>query len=427
MRLQFQTTLALLLILTAVPWSGCGREGNSTFRRNPAVQGPVIPDGFGVNIHFTDPQPGEMKMLAESGVRWIRMDFKWNLTEPAKGTYDFAPYDRLMSALAPFGIRALFILDYGNRLYDDGGPPRTEAVREAFARWAVAAAKHFARRGIVWETWNEPNHQIFWRPRPNVNEYAELALVVARAFRAAVPDEELIGPAISEMDFAFLEGCFKAGLLEYWPAVSVHPYLRTNPELVSGGYHHLQEMIKTYAPKGKQIAIFSGEWGYSSVWPGMNEEKQGQWIARQWLTNAANDIPLSIWYDWRDDGSNPIEYEHHFGLVSNAYHEGRNPVYDPKPAYLAAQTLTTFFGGYRYEKRLNVGGPDDYVLLFRKSGKSRVAAWTTADREHPLVIPLDSGRYTTVGHTGGNITSITANQNGVPLTLTAAPVYIRQQ
>src|SRR6266850_929862 len=425
MRLQFQTTLALLLILMAVPWSGCGRERDSTFRRDPAAQGPVIPDGFGVNIHFTDPQPGEMKMLAESGVRWIRMDFKWDLTETAKGTYDFAPYDRLMSALAPFGIRALFILDYGNRLYDGGGPPRNDAARQAFARWAVAAAKHFARRGIVWETWNEPNHQIFWRPRPNVNEYAELALVVARAFRVAVPDEKLIGPAISEMDFAFLEGCFKAGLLEYWPAVSVHPYLRTNPELVSGDYHHLREMIKTYAPKGKQIAIFSGEWGYSSVWPGMNEEKQGQWIARQWLTNVANDIPLSIWYDWRDDGSNPSEYEHHFGMVSNAYHEGRDPVYDPKPAYLAARTLTTFFGGYQYEKRLNVGGPDAYVLLFRKGGESRVAAWTTSDGEHPLVIPLDRGRYTTVGHTGLNITSITANQNGVPLTVTAAPVYIR--
>ena len=28
---------------------------------------PVLPDGLGVNIHFTDPQPGEMKMLAGAG------------------------------------------------------------------------------------------------------------------------------------------------------------------------------------------------------------------------------------------------------------------------------------------------------------------------------------------------------------------------
>ncbi|MGI9064974.1 MAG: cellulase family glycosylhydrolase [Pyrinomonadaceae bacterium] len=427
MRLRLQTTLALLVILAAVPWSGCGRERDATFRRDPSASVPVIPDGFGVNIHFTDPQPGEMKMLAESGVRWVRMDFKWDLTESAKGTYDFAPYDRLMSALAPFGLRALFILDYGNPLYDDGGPPRTEAARQAFARWAVAAARHFAGRGVIWETWNEPNNQMFWRPRPNVNEYAALALAVARAFRAAVPDEKLVGPAVSEMDFAFLEGCFKAGLLEYWPAVSVHPYLRSNPELVSGDYEHLRELIKTYAPKGKKIAIFSGEWGYSSVWPGMSEEKQGLFLARQWLTNVANDIPLSIWYDWRDDGSDPNEPEHHFGMVSNAYHKGREHVYDPKPAYLAAKTLTTFFGGYQYEKRLNVGGPDDYVLLFRKGTSLRVAAWTSANREHRLIVPLNAGQYLTVTHTGGNASSVTANQNGVLLTLTAAPVYLRYE
>jgi hypothetical protein len=330
-----------------------------------------------------------------------------------------------MSALAPFGIRALFILDYGNPLYDDGGPPRTEAARQAFARWAVAAARHFGGRGVIWETWNEPNNQMFWRPRTNVNEYAALALVVARAFRAAVPDEKLVGPAVSEMDFAFLEGCFKAGLLEYWPAVSVHPYLRSNPELVSGDYEHLRTLIKTYAPQGKQIAIFSGEWGYSSVWPGMSEEKQGQFLARQWLTNVANDIPLSIWYDWRDDGSDPNDAEHHFGMVSNAYHQGREPAYDPKPAYLAAKTLTTFFGGYQYEKRLNVGGPDDYVLLFRNNTSLRLAAWTTANREHRLVVPVDAGQYTTVTHTGANPSSVTADQNGVPITLTAAPLYLR--
>jgi hypothetical protein len=379
-----------------------------------------------------------MKMLAAAGVHWVRMDFKWDLTEPAKGTFDFAPYDRLMSALAPFGLRALFILDYGNPLYDDGGPPRTEATRQAFARWAVAAARHFAGRGIIWETYNEPNNQMFWRPRPDVNEYAALALAVARAFRVAVPNETLVGPAIGEMDFPFLEGCFRAGLLEYWSAVSVHPYLRSNPELVSGDYYRLREMIKTYSPKGKQIAIFSGEWGYSSVWPGMNEEKQGQFLARQWLTNVANDIPLSIWYDWRDDGSDPNEPEHNFGMVSNAYHEGRDPVYDPKPAYLAAKTLTAFFNGYRFEKRLDVGGAEDYLLVFRKAGSPagqprwgangddlRFAAWTTANEAHNALLPLNAGRHTTTRHTGQNAGVVSADQKGLPITLTTAPLYIR--
>jgi polysaccharide biosynthesis protein PslG len=425
MRLRFQKTLVLLALLAVVPCPGCGRATDGTFRRDPRSVVPSIPDGFGVNIHFTDPQPGEMKMLAESGVRWVRMDFKWDLTETAKGTYDFAPYDRLMSALAPFGIRALFILDYGNPLYDDGAPPRTEATRQAFARWAVAAAKQYAGRGVIWETYNEPNNKMFWRPRPDVNEYAALALAVARAFRVAVPNETLVGPAIGEMDFPFLEGCFKAGLLEYWPAVSVHPYLRSNPELVSGEYYHLREMIKTYAPKGKHVEIYSGEWGYSSAWPRQNEEKQGQFLARQWLTNVANDIPLSIWYDWRDDGPDPNEPEHHFGMVANAYHEGREPVYDPKPAYLAAKTLTAFFNGYRFEKRLAIAGAEDYLLVFRKGSDLRFAAWTTASEARNMLLPLNAGRYTTTQHTGQNASVVSADQEGLRITLTSAPVYIR--
>lgn len=44
-----------------------------------------------------------------------------------------------------------------------------------------------------------------------------------------------------------------------------------------------------------------------------------------------NDVPLSIWYDWHDDGQDPKEKEHNFGTVTWDY--------QPKPAYLAAQTL----------------------------------------------------------------------------------------
>ena len=37
-----------------------------------------FPTGFGVNIHFTESQPDEIKMIATAGFRWVRMDFKWD-------------------------------------------------------------------------------------------------------------------------------------------------------------------------------------------------------------------------------------------------------------------------------------------------------------------------------------------------------------
>ena len=392
----------------------------------PPAQPQSFPSGFGVNIHFTDPEPGEMKMIADAGFRWARMDFKWDLTERERGRYDFAPYERLLRALDEHGIRALFILDYGNPLYTRDKAVRTEQARQAFARWAVAAAKHFAGRGILWELFNEPNVPIFWPPKPNVNEYIALALTVSRAWHAEVPNEKLIGPATSGLDFDFLEPVLKAGLLEYWSAVSVHPYRQTNPEIVSDEYCLLRETINRYRAAGgpRAMPIISGEWGYSSVWRGMNEQIQGELLARQFLTNVANGIPISIWYDWRDDGPDPREPEHHFGLVRNRHHPGRTPIYDPKPGYHAARTLNTFLKGYTFERRINVGNDADYVLVFRSGGDYRVVAWTSSPVTHRVNVPGISGTFTTQTFTGEVGREHLSDPAGLTLEISSAPIYL---
>jgi polysaccharide biosynthesis protein PslG len=433
LRQKFLFTFALLLPVVVSSF-GCVRNNYALANdcRFTAPSGSIsatIPEGLGVNIHFIDPQPGEMKMIADAGFRWVRMDFKWDATERERGRYDFSAYDRLMAALQDYNIHALFILDYGNPLYDNGAPPRTPAAREAFARWAVAAAKRFSGRGVVWELYNEPNHQIFWPPRPNVSEYVELALVVGEAFRTSVPSERLIGPAISEFDFPFLEACFRAGLLDYWTAVSVHPYLRSDPEMVASEYCRLRQMIarvRTPTSRGSErvIPIISSEWGYSSVWRGMSEEKQGAIFARQAMTNLANGIPISIWYDWRDDGVDPNDAEHHFGLVRQAYHQGRDQVYDPKPAYLAAKTLSEVFKGYHFERRLPVGDENDYVLFFVRSNDVRLAVWTTSANAHRIIIPLDPGEFTVTGHTGQRHGRVSAGQEGLSIDVSTAPIYL---
>src|SRR5262249_598366 len=148
---------------------------------------------------------------------------------------------------------------------------------------------------------------------PNVQDYVLLGRAVGQAIRAVAPDETFIGPATSGVDLGFLLSCFQGGLLEYFDAVSVHPYRSGGPESVAADHGRLPQLIDYYAPAGKYIPILSGEWGYSSA--GRGEEAQGKLLPRQWLTNLANNIPLSIWYDWHDDGPDPSDPEHHFGTV----------------------------------------------------------------------------------------------------------------
>ncbi|MCE5310850.1 MAG: cellulase family glycosylhydrolase [Acidobacteriales bacterium] len=355
---------------------------------------PFATDGVGVNIHFTDPRPGEMEMLAAGGFRWVRMDFHWASIEKEKGVYDFSAYEQLLAALKPHGIRALFILDYTNKFYDDDLPPHTEEGRQAFARFAAAAVKHFQDKGILWEMWNEPNIKQFWKPAPNAEDYSKLALVVGKAIRAAAPRERYIGPATSRIDMPFLEACFKAGLLKYWDAVSVHPYRRFDPESTAEEYAKLRAMIARYAPKGKTIPIYSGEWGYSDVAADLSVDLQGQYLARQWLHNIACGVPLSIWYDWHDDGADAKEREHHFGTVFFPYFAGRTLVHDPKPAYNAARRLTSELVGYRFARRLKVGAADDYVLEFACGKQKKLACWTRAASPH--TVALAGGRSLTL-------------------------------
>src|SRR5438067_11954582 len=135
---------AILLLSLCLSLSMCMNRAaeNCSDAWKPRALTSSFPQGVGVNIHFADPQPGEIKTIADAGFRWVRMDFKWEVTETQRGVYDFSAYDRLMSALEPHRIKALFILDYGNPLYTSDKAIRTEAARQAFARWAVAAAKH---------------------------------------------------------------------------------------------------------------------------------------------------------------------------------------------------------------------------------------------------------------------------------------------
>jgi hypothetical protein len=391
---------------------------------------PAIPESVGLNIGFGVPRPGEVKMLAASGVRWVRKDMFWSAGETVKGQYNFYGYDQLLAALEQYKLRPIFILDYSNKLYDNDLSPYTDEGVQAFARWAAAAVTHFKGRRILWEMYNEPNGG-FWRPKANVAAYVKLALAVGQAIQQVAPGEDYIGPASIGFDMGFLEACFKAGLLNYWSGVSVHAYRPTDPETASADFQALRLLIGRYAPRGKQIPIISGEWGYPSSSVGgwkavsLSEEKQGKLMARQWLSNLANGVPISIWFQWHDDAGNSGVPEQFLGIVRNPYDGSHDPVYSPKPAYLAAQTLTTLLNGYRFSKRLPTAA-EDYVLVFGNGGQQRIAVWTVSPTPHSIVIPV-SGTFRVTNNLGQEGSPLTASTRGLTVTVSDSPQYLQPQ
>jgi polysaccharide biosynthesis protein PslG len=404
-------SIVLLLLCVAVPGLGFAQ-----------VPGEVIPQNFGVNIHFTQARPGEMDELAAAGFKFIRMDFIWDSVEKKKGEYNFSEYDRLVHGLHKHGLRALFILDYNNPLYDDNQSPHDAAGRRAFANMAVAAVRHFAGRGIIWEMWNEPNGM--WHPHPDVNAYVKLALTVGKAIKAADPKATLVGPAMASFDWSFLEKCFQSGCLQYWDAVTVHPYRQQDPETVAPDYARLRAMIAQYAPPGKNIPVMAGEWGYTCTWAGFDPTRQAKMLARELLTNNWQHIPLTIWYDWHDDGADPHNGEHNFGTVRYPYRKGMHLVYEPKPAYIAAHTLMTELSGYHFVERLKLPSNDDFCLVFSNNKQVKWAVWTRDPKEDHVVLPVGPGEFSAMNYLGEKLPDLAARGKELSIQAADSPVYL---
>lgn len=397
---------------------------------------PVLPAGVGVNIHFVKGHERDLDLIAAAGFKLVRMDFTWAGIERKQGQYDWSGYDELTANLEKRGLRALYILDYSNPLYEEevtsknpisgqqhkttASPQHPESVA-AFAKWAGAAAKRFSGRNIIWEIWNEPNIH-FWQPKPDVEQYITLARATAKAVRDADPNATIVGPAISGFDPAFMEKYLASGALEYLNAVTVHPYrdYKKPPESAGADYAKLRQLIEHHAPAAKKnkIPILSGEWGYATHTKGLPLETQAAFAVRQQLANLLNGVPLSIWYDWKNDGDDTNEREHNFGTVW--------PDLKPKPAYVAIQTLTRELNNYSIRLRHDMSNANDFVLVLgNATGETKLAAWTLGEaHEVTLETSLSQGSKVTVVASTGEPAEVKSLEGRLTVELMAAPKYI---
>jgi len=366
---------------------------------HPSLLMQPVPFGLGVNTHFYTGSDKDWSMLAESGLGMVRTDVSWARFEKSPGKYDHSRHDALIGGLERHDVWLLWVIDYGNKLYDPDASVRfnlgirNEKARQASARFCTALAKRYKGKKIIWELWNEPNLSKFWGPKPDPEQYVTWCKLVAAAIRKVDPDACIVAPGLSRFDFLFLEECFSRGLLEVIDGVTVHPYrsgaaqfpkvvqpkarlsLSLDPESAIRGYTRLRDLIERHKPTGKGISILSGEWGYSTTY--VTHELQGKYLARQWLANMACGVPISIWYDWHDDGPNPADMEHNFGTITHDY--------EPQPSYIAMKTLIAQLRGYTAVGRIDLASDNDFAVVFRKGGAYKLAIWTRG-KPHDIVL-----------------------------------------
>ena len=397
-----------------------------------ALPARTIPQALGFNLHLLGPDK-DLDAIRDAGVKFVRKDLFWNHVERGKGSYDFGGYERMLDGLEKRGIRALFILCYQNELYPR--PENNAEGREAYARFAAAAAKRFKGRNVLWELWNEPNVMHFWKGPGDHNsdafadQYVALVKAAVPAMREADPDCYILGGATSCLwtnSFKWLDRCFKQGLLTSGiDALSVHPYGFVRPELcIKEGYGHLREMMDASgAPK--DFPVLNTEVGYdvNEKYLGSQElrlQHQAWHFVRQHLVDQLCDIRLSTWYNWNDDPG--------FRIAA--------PDLSDLPVTTACRTLAAQLNGYRFASRVPLKSDLDYALVFEKeTGEKRLVAWTTPQgrdetpekaKAHEVAIPVGTTPTGTLKNFDlfGKEGTARETDGAVALTLTGSPQYV---
>jgi polysaccharide biosynthesis protein PslG len=399
-----------------------------------------VSDAFGVNIGFPyTPPAGELEMMAASGIRWVRIDMIWSYIEQKKGQYSvdaYNSYDQMFDLFAKHNLRPLVVFgshgqtNYPNKSATYPNPPDTSEAQQAYKDWVVATIQRYKGRGFLWELYNEPNNAAYWPANADVQGYSQMALMVGKAVKQATPNEMILGGSLLFTDTNYLEETFKNGVLPYWDAISLHPYRHWgSPETVNPEYTKVQSIIQKYNSTGTKVPIISSEWGYPSIsWNGTsyNEDQQARYLARQWLINLVNNVPVSIWYQWKN-GSSSDAWDT-MGFVKSKYYPGRNPVYDARKTYVAAKTLTTTLKDYAFSKRVKVGSSTDYVLEFDnvvQGGNSKAyAIWRDSSTPARLNLPITSGKFNVISLLGKNLGTVSAGAQGTSIQLSNSPSYI---
>jgi hypothetical protein len=118
---------------------------------------------------------------------------------------------------------------------------------------------------------------------------------------------------------------------------------------------------------------------------------QAEFLVRAYLSAfASGSAPNTSWYDFRDDGDDPIYFEHNLGVVTRDLH--------PKPAYAAYSTMTRLLEGQRMKEKL--AAPEGvWMLRFEPSGT--LAVWSPESDVEITVPPGYRKRINTVGEESG--------------------------
>lgn len=403
---------------------------------------------LGLQMKFSQGQPlGDLPIVGELGVRWVRDTVSWRDMEPVAGRYADFPksFSQRLSYYREHDVGLIFILAFGNeRAYPAIADQRNRDIDPvAFGRYAAAMARKLRASGVkfVLEIWNEPHNFVLkprlggmWNgqpPSPWLKHYVRMAREAVTQVKAVDPTIKLL----SDDDMWVIHYWFlEAGLPPALDGFAFHPYVNKNcvgPEMtpvdkltewvrpftVVDSDRSFRSAVRLLREQGRRKLghdpeMWVTEWGWAlgqeTPFGPVTENSLAGLLPRAFIVAEAAGVENVTWFSARDTVDGPM------GLIAN---DGRRRL-----SFQSYRTLGAELGAYQLVRQvIGEAHPRSglQAFLFKRGNTFKLAIWTIGATK-PIVIPR-----------GGIFSSVTAIDalgkvlsRDAALPLSAAPLYL---
>jgi hypothetical protein len=313
------------------------------------------------------------------GADSFRDDLYWRILEQTRNEFalprNLSDLQKLIVLGGQDGMRGIVVLDYGNPLYFRG-LPKTDADRDAYARYVSWVAQGFGKSVAAFEVWNEWNIGGGSQPREtgqavSAGEYVKLLKRVRPVLKADAPGVPVIAGGLANRRMDWVKSFADHGGFDYCDGFSVHPYNHhdrdSSAEDVVRWLDELNGVIKAKTKRSVPLWITEIGWPTHDGQGASTEVQSAQRLLKMNLLLATRSYVRGVWwYDLFDDGDDPREMEHNFGLIRIRG--------EKKPSYGALRLFLHRFKKAKFVR--DVSAHDAIGLQFKgPKGERLFAVW----------------------------------------------------
>lgn len=366
-----------------------------------------------------DIQDQQLEALATSycGAKVVRTGQTWASIQPTCDTWKWDGLDHIVDIYGKLGVEIQYLLAYcpkwaapveKQHSKDSKDWSRSVPNIESYGRYAYEAAKRYKGRINYWEVWNEPDIGFF---RGSLDEYLSMLAVAYKSIKKASPKAKVLTGGFACMKHREMKEDFqKQVLIKGKENFDIHAFHKHGPFLdyantIDGSFMQMRKDAKVTQP------WYSNETAISSM--DGAEKMQAETLFKKFLFAWSRGAIGYTWYDLRNDGYNPKNAEHNFGLITHDFY--------PKAAYPTYNTLSLFLKKTTFDRQLELGS-NLWAFVFKGNDRIVIPAWNekkSSAGEH-MVIKTDAKKAEKIDLMG-NVTPVPIVDGMVILNVTSEP------